>query len=304
MDTKKLLLIYNPLSGKAEFAPLLGEVVDRFVKAGYEVTVHPTQCRHDAYDMILRRAVDFDCLCCSGGDGTLGEAIDAMMMLKKKPLFGYIPSGTTNDFASSLKIPKNALDAADAIVSGIAYPIDVGRFGDDYFAYVAAFGALTAVTYDTPQNTKNMLGHAAYLLEGVKRLGSIESYECKINIDGETLSGGFIFGMVSNSTSVGGVKMPMEESVILDDGLFEVVLVRQPKNLIDLQNIIASLLNQEVYTESLIVRKAKSVRVVSKTSIDWTLDGDFGGSTVDVLVENQHKAIEIMISKPEIVIAD
>lgn len=303
-DVKKLLLIYNPHSGKAEFVPQLGNVVTRFVKAGYEVTVYPTRRAHDAYDMILRRAEAFDFLCCAGGDGTLDEAISAMMLLKTKPQFGYIPSGTTNDFASSLKIPKTVSAAADAVVAGNPYPIDIGKFGDDYFAYVAAFGALTAVTYDTPQTAKNMLGHAAYLLEGVKRLGSIEAYDCKVNIDGERFSGHFIFGMVSNSTSVGGFKMPLENSVLMDDGLFEVILIKRPRSFADLQNIAASLLGLELKSESLIVRKAKSVRVVSSATLHWTLDGEFGGATTDILIENLQKALEIMIPKPEIVVLD
>lgn len=300
---KKLLLVFNPRSGRAEFAPLLGDIVDRFVKAGFEVTVHPTQASKDAYNTILSRAEDYDVLCCSGGDGTLGEAIHAMMLLDKKPLFGYIPSGTTNDFATSLKISKDMLEAADTVVTGIPYPIDIGKFGGENFAYVAAFGTLTAVTYDTPQETKNILGHAAYLLEGVKRLGAIEAYDCKINIDGERVSGNFIFGMISNATSIGGFKMPLEETVLFDDGLFEVVFVKRPKSFVDLQNIVASLINKDIQTESLIVRKAKTVRVVSKAPIDWTLDGDFGGSTMDVLVANERKALEIMIPKPEITTA-
>ncbi len=304
METKKMLLIFNPSSGKAEFAPQLCEVVNRFTKAGFEVTVHPTQAARDCYDVILRRGEDFDFVCCSGGDGTLNEAIDSMMLLTKKPKFGYIPSGTTNDFATSLKISKNILEAVDTVTQGNTYPIDIGSFGDDYFAYVAAFGLFTAVTYDTPQSAKNVLGHAAYMLEGVKRLGSIQAYDCKINVDGEVFSGNYIFGMVSNSTSVGGFKMAAENSVLLDDGLFEVVLVKRPRSFVDLQNIAASLLNREIYTESLIIRKAKSVRVVSKASIDWTLDGEFGGSTVDVLIENRQKALEIMIPMPTITVAE
>lgn len=302
MEPKKLLLIFNPKSGKAEFASMLFEVVDRFTKAGYEVTVYPTQAAKDAYDMTLRRAGDFDLVCCSGGDGTLNEVVAALMPLERKPLLGYIPSGTTNDFATSMKIPKNILEAAATVVSGNAYPVDIGCFGDGYFAYVAAFGLFTDITYDTPQTSKNILGRAAYVLEGVKRLGSIKNYKCKISIDDETLSGSFIFGMVSNSTSIGGFQMPNESTVSIDDGLFEVVLVKRPKSFVDLQNIAASMLNGEIYTESLIARKASKIRVESQTPIDWTLDGEFGGSTTDVVVENKQRAIEIMIPKPEITV--
>lgn len=303
-DLKKLLLIFNPRSGKGEFASSLSEVVDRLTKAGFEVTVYPTQAPRDAHDMILRRAGDFDFLCCSGGDGTLSEVIDAIMLLEKRPPLGYIPSGTTNDFASTLKLSKNPVEAADTVVFGNAYPIDIGRFGSDYFAYVAAFGLFTQVTYDTPQDAKNMLGHAAYLLEGVKRLRSIQSYECKIDLDGDVFSGNYIFVMISNSASVGGFKMLPESTVCLDDGLFEVVLVKRPRSFADLQKIASSLLNNEIYTESLIVRKAARVRVTSKNPVDWTLDGEFGGTTTDIQIENLKRAIEIMIPKPEIMVID
>lgn len=251
--------------------------------------------------MILRRGADFDMVCCSGGDGTLNEAIGAMMHLPAKPVFGYIPSGTTNDFATSLQIPKSVPEAVNAALSGNGYPIDVGVFGDDYFAYVAAFGLFTAITYDTPQASKNFLGHAAYMLEGVKRLRSIDAYDCKINIDGEIFSGNFVFGMASNSTSVGGFKMPSGQMVSLDDGLFEVILVKKPRSFADLQNIISALMGGEINTGSLILRKASKIRVVSKSAIAWTLDGEFGGSTIDVTVENRRQALTIMVPRPEII---
>lgn len=297
MEYKKLLLVFNPQAGKAEFAQSLFEVVDRFTKAGYAVTAYPTQAVGDAYQIITSRASDFDILCCSGGDGTLNEAINAIVRLERRPLFGYIPSGTTNDFATSLKIPKNIMEATDTIITGNPFAVDTGRFEEEHFAYVAAFGLFTEVTYGTSQAIKNVLGHAAYILEGVKRLYSIKAYECKIYADDEIISGNFIFAMVSNSASVGGFQMLPENIVSLDDGLFEVLLVKRPKSFIDLQNIIASMLGGQIYTDSLIIRKVSKIRVKSKTTIDWTLDGEYGGSTTDVTITNMHRAMEIIVPK-------
>lgn len=301
MKNKSMLLVFNPLSGKGEFTGALFEVISRFTKAGYEVTVYPTQAGGDAGDMILKRGGDFDCVCCAGGDGTLSEAVTSIIQLAEKPLFGYIPAGTTNDFASSLKIPKDIPAAVDTVINGNAFPIDIGCFGSQYFAYVAAFGLFTGVTYETPQSAKNILGHAAYILEGVKKLRSIQSFECTITIDGKTLSGSFIFGMASNSTSVGGFRVLDENTVMLDDGMFEALFVKRPRSFADLQNVISSLLNDEIYTESLIVRKAEKIRVQSSKPLDWTLDGEFGGRTTDVIIENKRRALEIMVPKPQII---
>jgi len=302
MAPKKLLLIFNPHSGKGEFRAKLFEVVDRFTKAGFEVTVHPTQAKKDAYNTILARGADFGYLCSSGGDGTVSESLNALMKLGKRPVFGYIPSGTTNDFASTLGIPRDTLLAADVITSGILSDIDAGCFGGAYFAYIAAFGLFTDVTYATRQDIKNIFGHAAYMIEGAMRLGSIISYNCEMDVDGEKISGDFIFGMASNTLSVGGFKMPSEAAIQLDDGLFEVLLVKTPKNLSDLQEIASSLLNQGTGSDALIFRQARKLRVVSSKPLDWTLDGEFGGATTDVTIENKRQAFEIMIPRAKITI--
>ncbi|MCL2033707.1 MAG: diacylglycerol kinase family lipid kinase [Oscillospiraceae bacterium] len=302
MAAKKLLLIYNPHSGKGEFPARLSDVADRFTKAGLEVTVRPTQGKKDAYNTIISRAKDFDCVCCSGGDGMVSEAVGAIMNLKKRPVFGYIPSGTTNDFASTFNIPRDAIMAADVITFGVPRDIDAGYFGGTCFAYVAAFGLFTDVTYATNQDFKNIFGHAAYMIEGAMRLGSIISHKCEIDIDGEAIAGDFIFGMASNTLSVGGFKMPSETNIQLDDGLFEVMLVKRPRRLADLHKIALSLLTQGVESNALILRQAKKMRVVSRKPLDWTLDGEFGGTTTDITIENKKQAFEIMVPLPEITI--
>jgi YegS/Rv2252/BmrU family lipid kinase len=291
-----MLLIFNPSSGQQLFRDALFPVVDNFTKNGFLVTIYPTQKSKDAYEIILRHGAEYDYLVCSGGDGTLGEAIDALMLMERRPTFGFIPSGTTNDFSTSIGIPKDILLAAEVVTSGVARPFDIGKFGEEYFSYVAAFGLFTDVSYDTPQERKNSLGHMAYLMEGVKRLGSIQSHACSIQLPDELIEGEFILGMISNSLSIGGFRVSRQDGEIrMDDGLFEVILLRKPKNFIDLQNVIASILNQDLYTDSLILRRTASLTIHTDEPLAWSLDGEFGGALTDVTITNCHNAIEIML---------
>ena len=204
---KKMLFIYNPNAGTGVLKPKLSDVLDIFVKAGYEVTVYPTQCYHDAMAKAESYTENYDVVVCSGGDGTLDEVVTAMARRKDPVPIGYIPTGTTNDFANSLHISKDLLEAADTAANGVPFPCDVGVFNDDYFVYIAAFGLFTDVSYETKQSVKNVLGHLAYVLEGTKRLFNIPSYHIKITHDGETLEDDFVFGMVTNSRSVGGLSL-------------------------------------------------------------------------------------------------
>ena len=234
---RKMLFIFNPRSGKAQIRNRLMDILDIFTKAGYEVSVHVTQRPKDAMEVAAARGNDADLIVCSGGDGTLNETISGMMLLDRIPDLGYIPAGSTNDFASSLKIPKNMIAAAHLAVEGEAYPVDIGSFcGDRNFVYIAAFGAFTEVSYLTPQDKKNMLGHQAYMLESVKSLTSIKSYRMRVESEEITLEGEFIFGMVTNTISVGGFKGLVTQNVALNDGEFEVLLIRTPRTPLDLSS--------------------------------------------------------------------
>ena len=204
---KKMLFIYNPNAGTGILKPKLSEVLDIFTKGGYEVTVYPTQRTHDAVEKIQSYEGSYDLLVCSGGDGTLDEAVTGMQLRGTDIPLGYIPAGTTNDFAASLGIPKDILSAADTAVNGVPFSCDVGMVNDDHFIYIAAFGLFTDVSYETKQSMKNILGHLAYVLEGTKRIFNIPSYKIKVSHDGESFEDEFIFGMVTNSRSVGGFKV-------------------------------------------------------------------------------------------------
>ena len=297
---KKLLFVYNPRAGKEMLKPRLSDVLDIFVKAGYEVTVHPTQAYRDAYYQIKEYEVGkYDLIACSGGDGTIDEVATGMMkrreMGKDVVPVGYIPAGTTNDFAKSLHIPRKPLAAADNAVKGVPFPCDIGKFNDSVFVYIAAFGIFTDVSYETDQAVKNVLGHMAYILEGAKRIFNIPSYKIKVEHDGEVIEDEFIFGMVTNSRSVGGFSNMVGKNIVFDDGLFEVTLIKTPKNPIALQEIIAALLIEQVDTKHMYTFKTKKITVDSVEEIPWTLDGEFGGEQDYVEIENVQKAMEIMV---------
>ena len=297
---KKLLFVYNPRAGKEMLKPRLSDVLDIFVKAGYEVTVHPTQAYRDAYYQIKEYEVGkYDLIACSGGDGTIDEVATGMMkrreMGKDVVPVGYIPAGTTNDFAKSLHIPRKPLAAADNAVKGVPFPCDIGKFNDSVFVYIAAFGIFTDVSYETDQAVKNVLGHMAYILEGAKRIFNIPSYKIKVEHDGEAIEDEFIFGMVTNSRSVGGFSNMVGKNIVFDDGLFEVTLIKTPKNPIALQEIIAALLIEQVDTKHMYTFKTKKITFDSVEEIPWTRDGEFGGEQDYVEIENAQKAMEIMV---------
>ncbi|MGI6031575.1 MAG: diacylglycerol/lipid kinase family protein [Eubacteriales bacterium] len=291
---KKLLLIVNPRAGKAQVKNHLLSIIDQFNGAGYEVTVHVTQAQGDATQVVMERAMQYNLLVCSGGDGTLSEIIHGLMKLPSPPPFGYIPAGTTNDFASSLGLARDMGVAAQAIIHGVPFALDVGKFEEKYFTYIAAFGAFTDVAYETSQQEKNDLGHLAYVLEGIKRLGSLHSYPLVITHDGERLEGDFLFGMVTNSTSVGGFKGLNGKDVLLDDGVFEAVFIRDPKNLGDLQGILTSLVTQGGNSEHVMSFKARQLTIQSGEEVPWTLDGEYGGTYRAVAIHNIQRAVTVL----------
>ena len=302
---KKLLFVYNPHAGKEMLKPKLSDVLDIFVKAGYEVTVHPTQAYRDAYYQIKEYEVGkYDQIVCSGGDGTIDEVATGMMkrreMGKDVVPVGYIPAGTTNDFAKSLHIPRRVLGAADNAVKGVPFSCDIGKFNDSVFVYIAAFGIFTDVSYETDQAVKNVLGHMAYILEGAKRIFNVPSYKIKVEHDGEVIEDEFIFGMVTNSRSVGGFSNMVGKNIVFDDGLFEVTLIKTPKNPIALQEIIAAILIEQVDTKHMYTFKTGKVTFDSVEEIPWTLDGEFGGEQDYVEIQNINKAMEIMVPEEHV----
>ncbi len=296
---KKMLFIYNPHSGRGQIKVHLLDMIDVFVKNGYEVVAYPTQYSGDAKRAVIERDSSIGMIVCSGGDGTLDEVVTGMMQCEKRIPIGYVPAGSTNDFARSLGIPRSMPKAAEVAMRGRDFACDIGRFNDDVFVYVAAFGMFTDVSYDTNQQLKNVLGHMAYIIEGAKRLPITTSYHYKVEYEYEgeqfTLEDDFLLGMVTNSKSVGGFKNITGKHVKLDDGVFEVTLVRKPKTIIELMEISDAIDSREVDLNMMVSFKAKSIKFIGKKKVAWTLDGEFGGKHKTVNITNENKALTIMV---------
>ena len=295
-----LLFIYNAASGKGKISAELSSVLDTFAKRGYLVTAYPTQSKGDATRAARELGPQFDRVVCSGGDGTLNETVAGLMELEHPPLLGYIPAGSTNDCAKTLHIPKDAAKAAAlAAGDGVPRPWDIGTLNGQSFVYVAAFGAFTEVAYETPQELKNTFGHLAYVMEGIVSLPSIAPYHLTVEYDGKTLEDDFYYGMVCNTISVGGVKTMNSGQVVLDDGLFEVLLVKRPMSILELGAGLQALFHQTPMEEgsALISFQASHIKFTSEKPIPWTLDGEYGGSCEVNVVENHPRAITIMQGK-------
>ena len=292
---KKLLFLYNVHAGKGLLKNQLAAVLDAFVKAGWDVTVHPTQGSGDATGVTLQRAGEFDRIVCSGGDGTLHEVVAGLMKRDSRPAVGYIPAGTTNDFAKNLDLPRGMEAMAATAAAGVPRPVDIGRFNDRFFLYVAAFGAFTDVSYNTPQQFKNVFGHLAYVLEGATRLGSIQAYPLRVEHDGGVEEGEFCYGMVSNTVSVGGFRGAPAETVKLDDGLFECVLVKLPQTPLQLQGVLRALIQMAPDENGLVISlRTSRLKVTCPDELPWTLDGEFGGAPREAEIQNCRQAVQII----------
>ncbi|MCM1179147.1 MAG: YegS/Rv2252/BmrU family lipid kinase [Clostridium sp.] len=291
---KNLLFIVNPSAGRKHIKSKLFEIVDLFVKAEYNVRVYPTQAKEDATRIVAEEGWLYDLIVCAGGDGTLDEVVTGCMDCGCDTPIGYIPCGTTNDFARSLGIPKDPIRAARRIVKYAPRPIDVGSFNGDYFIYVAAFGAFTDVTYTTPQGYKNYLGHAAYVLEGIKSVPNLTSYHLKVEYDDNVIEDDFFIGMITNSLTVGGFANPNSKITEFDDGMYEALLVKYPTNPIDLQATVTAYLMGEFNPEYMYQFKAKRIVIESPEAITWTLDGEFGGNVTYAKVENLKRAVSVI----------
>jgi YegS/Rv2252/BmrU family lipid kinase len=291
---KKMLFVMNPYSGLRRASRYLADIVAMFNRADYEVTLHMTSCQGDATRVVEERCADKDLIVCCGGDGTFNETVTGLLRAGKNIPVGYIPAGSTNDFAASLKISTNVLQAVQDIIDGEAMPYDVGKFGDRYFSYVASFGAFTRASYATPQSVKNMLGHTAYLLEGINELSQIRNEHVRLEIDGEVVEDDFIFGAISNSTSLGGVLTLDPDVVDLADGQMEILLVRAPQNLTELAECIQAVQTQKYSCSMITFQSAKKIRIFANPFMPWTLDGEREDGHEQVDVENIHHAIHIV----------
>lgn len=292
---KNLLFVMNPYAGTRKANRYLADILALFNRAGYTVVTHMTAGPGDATDAVARLAPAMDLVVCCGGDGTLNETINGLLSCGKDIPIGYIPAGSTNDFAASLHLPSEPLKATEAILEGTPTAFDVGDFGGRRFSYVASFGAFTKSSYATPQNIKNALGHTAYVLSGIQELSQLHTTHMRLELDGEVIEDEFLFGAVSNSTSVGGILTLDPRQVDLQDGKFELLLVRVPRNLTELSECILALQSQQYNCSAITFRSASRLTVSSNAPLTWTLDGERADVDGPVEIHNLHHAIRLML---------
>ena len=291
---KKMLFVMNPYAGTRHAVKNVVDIISIFNRADYDVLVYMTAGQGDAIRITREKAKDLDLVVCAGGDGTFNETISGILQSGADVPVGYIPCGSTNDFASSLKLPGNVLQAAKAIVEGQPVTYDVGLFGDRYFSYVASFGAFTKASYATPQNVKNALGHMAYILGGISELSQIRKEHVRIELDDQTIEDDFIFGAVSNSTSMGGILTLDPKQVDMRDGKFELLLVRAPKNLAEIGECIQALQTQKYNCSMMTFLSTQNLTVYAKPEMPWTLDGERADGQEQIQIRNLHHAIRLM----------
>ena len=291
---KKMLFIMNPYAGQRKANRYLAEIITVFNRADYEVTIHMTAGSGDATRVAKEYAANVDVIVCCGGDGTFNETVSGILASGVDVPVGYIPAGTTNDFASSLKLPTSPLAAAQNIAEGEPVAYDVGSFGGRHFTYVASFGAFTKSSYATPQNVKNALGHTAYVLSGISELTQIRKEHVRLELADRVVEDDFIFGAICNSTSVGGILTLDPKVVDMADGKFEVMMVRAPKSLAEITECIQALQTQKYNCNMITFFSTDKVTVISDPKMSWTLDGEHEPGHEEVVVENKHLAIRLM----------
>ncbi len=290
---KKLLLIINPVSGKRMILRHIPSIISIFMNAGYIVTVMVTSAKGDATEFTAKYGPDYDLICCTGGDGTLNETINGLVKGNVNRPLSYIPCGSTNDFANSHCLSTDILEAARNAANGKVIDYDIGRFGNHYFTYVAAFGAFSWLSYTTDQHMKNLLGHTAYILDGIKDLSKIKPIHLKMTTDGIIHEGDYIFGAVSNSTSIAGtITLPLQ-SVDTCDGIFEVLLIRMPKNLSELDSAIRSILSMDYSSPQIDFFHAKDIFVENPEGLEWSLDGECSGFYNSVHISPIHSFLHL-----------
>ena len=294
-QTKSLLLIFNPKAGRSKPRGPLFDALAVLSEGGYLIRIHRTTAAGDAVETAAREGGKYDLVVASGGDGTLNEVISGLSRLEHPPLLGYLPQGTTNDFAASLHLPVDPEQAASAIVKGNVQVLDIGQWNQRSFVYVASFGAFTKSSYSAPQAAKNALGHFAYILEGMKDLNSLRPYRVHLTADGENLDGEYLFGAVCNSTSIGGLMKLDPGRVILDDGKFELLLIPNPKSAIELQNLVLNLLNQNFDGQGLVFRHVSQLHLETEEELPWSLDGEYAPSVPVVDIANRQGALRLLL---------
>ena len=291
---KKMLFIYNPMAGKEQIRNKLSDIIQVLCAGGFEITIFATRGKEDATNIVVQKGEEYDYVVCSGGDGTMNEVAAGLMQITKRPVCGYIPAGTVNDFASTLRIPRIMKKAAQLITEGSVFRCDMGQFNERYFTYVSGFGAFTEVSYQTPQEWKNALGKAAYFIEALKHISDIKAHHMKIEYDGNVIEDDFILGLVSNSVSVAGYKAYSKMDIMMDDGMFEALFIKAIRNPLELQAALNALVSKKFDSERIFQFSASRIHIISEDAVQWTLDGEDGGICSEVVMTNHQYALPII----------
>ena len=295
---KNVLLIVNPRAGKTKAKTSLFDIVNILSEHDMRVTVEITRYSGHARDIAREVTDDYQLVACVGGDGTLNEVIGGVIESGKNIPIGYIPAGSTNDFATTLKLSKDIKQAARDVADGIERCIDVGKFDNKYFTYIASFGAFTKSSYSAPQSMKNALGHLAYVLQGIQDIPSIRAERASItDKHGKVYDDDFIFGAIANSTSVGGIISFKETLVSMNDGKFELILIRKPKNIAELNKIINALMTQKYECDEIIFTAVDSVNVAFMNPVTWSLDGERADTDGTVSITNIKNAVTMILPR-------
>lgn len=275
-------------------------ILERLYQAGYETLVIPVGPDYplDLPAFLKERADSFDLCVSVGGDGSLHHAVNGILKSGCDQPIAYIPCGTTNDFAKSLELNTD-LNSSEPLLRKELLKLDAGLFNKEYFTYVAAFGALTDVSYTTPQEAKNALGYTAYALSSLQALPNGLNSKIRVKIESDEFcdEGTYMYGSVSNCFSVAGVRTPLLEHVSLKDGLFEVILIRSPQNITELFEITSSLLSGEISSNARSLIKlftTKKVTFTFQNETEWTLDGEFGGKLKRASISVRRQKLKLM----------
>lgn len=298
---QSLLFIYNPNAGKGMIKKYLSDILDIFCRGDFFVSIYVTEKSGDATQCVADRGADFDYLVCSGGDGTMNEVATGLMRIPEdeRPVIGYIPAGTVNDFAGTLRIPKIMTQAAELVVRGEKFRCDLGKFNNRYFTYVVGFGAFTEVSYRTPQDLKNTFGKTAYFMEALKYISEIQPHRMKIVTDTGVYEDEFILGLISNSESVSGFMAYSLKDIKVDDGLFEGLFIRNIRNPLELQAVLNAFINRTLDSDHILNIISSKIHIISEDYVQWTVDGEDGGLLDEVDIENQYHAMTMMVDYGE-----
>jgi YegS/Rv2252/BmrU family lipid kinase len=290
----KILLIVNPMAGKGRAGEYMGALVSMYAEKGAAVTAVATRSSGDAQRIASESGADYDLVVCMGGDGTLHEVVSGLMKLENRPRLGYIPAGTTNDLASTLGLPKDIMEAGRAVLDGGTAQMDVGSFESDHFMYLASFGLLSEVAYSTPQKKKNAMGRLAYILYGIMHLKDIRTYHARIECDDGVLEEDYLFCSITNTHRIAGMLSLEGKQVSLNDGLFELLLLKDPRNPFLLMKVIASAFLGKYDERYIKLLRTSKVNITSAVSIPWCLDGERGGSHRTVRIFNRKQNLAMV----------